>query len=239
MTQRSKSAFASLYGSSGSLFPDNTSGDIGEEDVRAQGEDIKDSFFNTIDDAYIGAKGLKNSVNTIANLKAVVTVGLSVPLYTIFRDTSNSDVLRVYELVSGTNAEASPTIIRPNDYAGTTNEKVWKLAVNDPSSGGLNWTTITIGDWDMDATLSVSVAHGLADITKIRCINIIIRNDNDTVLSPIDRTDATTFDGVQGGVFGIDTTEIVIGRKLLGSFDTTNYDSTSYNRGWVTIGYVS
>jgi len=130
MTQRSKSAYASLYGSSGSLYPDNTTGLIGEEDVRSEGEDNKDSFFNLIDDAYIGAKGFKNSLNTITNLKAVVTLGISAPFYTAFRDTGNGNVLRVYELVSGTDAESSPDIIRPDDYAGTTNEKVWKLAKN-------------------------------------------------------------------------------------------------------------
>lgn len=128
MTQLSKSAFASLYGASGSLFPDNTSGAIGEEDVRSQGEDIKDSFLNKTDEGYTGIKGWKNSINTIANLKAIVTVGSSVPYYTAFRDTGSSDVLRLYELVSGTNAESSPDIIRPNDYATTTNEKVWKLS---------------------------------------------------------------------------------------------------------------
>jgi len=32
-----------------------------------------------------------------------------------------------YRLVSGTDTESSPDIIRPDDYAGTTNEKVWKL----------------------------------------------------------------------------------------------------------------
>lgn len=33
----------------------------------------------------------------------------------------------IYSLASGTDAEASPMVIRPDDYAGTTNEKVWKL----------------------------------------------------------------------------------------------------------------
>ncbi len=32
-----------------------------------------------------------------------------------------------YQLVAGTTAEASPSIIRPDDYAGGTNEKIWKL----------------------------------------------------------------------------------------------------------------
>lgn len=107
---------------------------IGSDDQRAMIDDVVDSLFNLESDGYTGAKGIKNSVNTITNLKAVVTVGLSVPFYTVFRDTANSDILRVYELVSGTSAESSPTIIRPNDYAASTNEKVWKLCSLDSGS---------------------------------------------------------------------------------------------------------
>lgn len=32
----------------------------------------------------------------------------------------------IYGLVAGTDAEASPDVIRPDDYAASTNEKVWK-----------------------------------------------------------------------------------------------------------------
>lgn len=111
------------------LFKTGQSRGIGSDDQRTQVEDVADSHFNLETDAYTGAKGLKNSVNTIAGLQAIVTTSLTVPFYTIFRDTSNGNILRVYELVAGTDAESSPDIIRPTDYAGTTNEKVWKLAV--------------------------------------------------------------------------------------------------------------
>ena len=36
-------------------------------------------------------------------------------------------MVRYYELDEATDAESSPTIIRPNDYATSTNEKVWRL----------------------------------------------------------------------------------------------------------------
>lgn len=39
----------------------------------------------------------------------------------------NSDTtLNIYRLVSGTDSESSPDVIRPDDYATTTNERVWK-----------------------------------------------------------------------------------------------------------------
>jgi hypothetical protein len=43
MTQRTKSAFGTLYGSSGTIFADNTIGDISASDQRDQGQDILDS----------------------------------------------------------------------------------------------------------------------------------------------------------------------------------------------------
>ena len=38
-----------------------------------------------------------------------------------------SDSISFYELVSGTDAESSPDVIRPDDYDGTDNARVWKL----------------------------------------------------------------------------------------------------------------
>lgn len=59
-----------------------------------------------------------------------------------------------YQLKSGTDAESSPSIIRPDDYAGTTNEKVWKrLSIGIPKNTLIAYvdaagsdTTGTIGD---------------------------------------------------------------------------------------------
>jgi hypothetical protein len=53
-----------------------------------------------------------------------------------------SGVTHLYRLVSGTDAESSPTIIRPDDYATTTNEKVWKLVdpVGTFVAQGASWT---------------------------------------------------------------------------------------------------
>jgi hypothetical protein len=50
MAQLSKTAFETLYGTTGTTFPDNTIGSIGADDVRAFGNDIADSFLNKTDD---------------------------------------------------------------------------------------------------------------------------------------------------------------------------------------------
>jgi hypothetical protein len=49
MTQISKTAFTNLYGSSGTTFPDNTTGAISEGDVRQFGQDMADSFLSIQD----------------------------------------------------------------------------------------------------------------------------------------------------------------------------------------------
>ena len=112
---------------------------VSAQDVRESMNAIVTEMASLNDDAYSGMKGLKPGIGTIANLKSIPTTsGISVGSYLSFRDTGSSDVLRVYELVSGTDAESSPNVIRPNDYNGTTNQKVWKIAVVGGSNGTFN-----------------------------------------------------------------------------------------------------
>lgn len=125
------------------VFPTNTTQEIGSDDMRKLSEDTKDSTFFLEDDAYTGAKGTRAAINTITGLKAIATLALPTGVLISFRDTGNGNVLRVYELVTGTDAEASPNTIRPNDYAASTNEKVWKIAV---TAGGWGSITGTVTD---------------------------------------------------------------------------------------------
>lgn len=49
MSQLNGTSFGNFYGTTGTTFPDNTSGEISEGDLRAFGQDIKDSFLNKTD----------------------------------------------------------------------------------------------------------------------------------------------------------------------------------------------
>lgn len=59
-------------------------------------------------------------------LDGIVTVGVALSPVP-FVQFAIGAVFRFYILRAGTDAEASPNIIRPDDYAGGTNEKVWEL----------------------------------------------------------------------------------------------------------------
>jgi len=99
----------------------------------------------------------------------------------------------------------------------------------------LYYKVLTIGDWNMDTNTSTTVAHGLADITKIRSISGSLRNDVDSSLHPIPHVAQQGDDNL---TISVGTTNITIGRSVPSTqFDNTNYDSTGFNRGWITIIY--
>lgn len=103
----------------------------------------------------------------------------------------------------------------------------------------LPYTVVNIGDWDMDATKFVSIAHGIADITKIRSVSVMIRKDDGTLL-PLCSFDSIASDGtVNGAVGAISGTNIILTRKDGGNFDSTDYDQTSYNRGFIVFNLTA
>jgi len=166
MSILSKSSFLSKWAA---LFATNGVRAITAAIQRDFRQDINDSFLNITDQAYDGVKGWKNGINTISGLKSITTAALSTGINIAFRDTANSDALRVYELTAGTDSESSPTIVRPNDYDGTTNQKVWKIAVaggdflytgQSPATKTLNG--ITAGDDLSVLTVSQIIAKILA-----------------------------------------------------------------------------
>ncbi len=113
-------------------------------------------------------------------------------------------------------------------------------AINSVSDGTNTIYTkiINIGDWNMDTTSQVDVAHGLT-LTKIRQVTALIRNDTDTTYTPLTLGSISTAAEVNAWVAGCTSTNVNLQRKTAGAFDDTAYDSTSYNRGWITITYVA
>lgn len=72
-----------------------------------------------------------------SDLDAIQTTSITTERAVFFYDADNSEYV-IYVLKAGTEAESSPDIIRPDDFAASTNEKYWKrVDFNDPDSSVL------------------------------------------------------------------------------------------------------
>jgi hypothetical protein len=125
--------------------------------------------------------------------------------------------------------------------SGTSQDKIWfRTQLSDTwstwsiVSTGIRTKVIDIGDWNMDTGTLITIAHGLT-LSDIRRIGALIRNDADTVYYPIDVNDGYTD---AEGAISVNATNITLARRTGGKFDSTDFDSTSYNRGWVTVDYA-
>jgi hypothetical protein len=110
----------------------------------------------------------------------------------------------------------------------------------DSSGSFLLTKVIDIGDWNMDSTSIITVAHGLGSgFVKIRSVEVIIRNDSNTNLYNLRSTftNAGLSSNVTGAIENMDNANIALTRVTSGFFDSGDFDSTGYNRGWVTIVY--
>lgn len=153
-------------------FKTGQSKGIGSDDHREMMDDIRDSLFNLIDHKFSGAAGTLPGVNTITDLKTIITTDKVTGIQITFRDTANGDLLRLYELVSGTDAEVSPGVIRPNDYATTTNERVWKLAISGGSTDGSSQYAATSGTNTYTATITPApIAYVTGQAFNLKFVN--------------------------------------------------------------------
>jgi hypothetical protein len=107
--------------------------------------------------------------------------------------------------------------------------------VKSDGANTLKTTIVEIGDWDMDANQSATPSIGVTN-KNIRSVFVVIRNDSDSTYLPLNSV-ALGASAVAGGINSL-ATNFVLTRATGGSFDNVNYDSTSYNRGWITITYV-
>jgi hypothetical protein len=100
--------------------------------------------------------------------------------------------------------------------------------------------TIDIGDWNMDSTTSITVAHSITgfDPKNIISVNVWIRED-DYPGGLYGTSLINLFSGVtpNGQVSIVSSTEVYLSRASGGLFDAAGFDSTSFNRGFITIRY--
>ena len=144
-----------------------------------------------------------------------------------------------------TSAGINSVVIGGTGITGSTTNTVYVPDLNIQSGKGISFGTgnirtqveLDIGDWNMDTTNGVNVTHGLSatEWKTVRGMDVTIRNDADTEYNSLGgATDA----GAGAGTPSITSTQFSLARDVSGFFDSTNYDSTSYNRGFITYWYT-
>lgn len=108
---------------------------------------------------------------------------------------------------------------------------------NSPEEGDTVFhKTVNIGPWDMDASNSVSVAHGL-DFTKIVSIDVhIFNNDADALFSLAAGNPGPGSD--PAGAWFAGTLNINLFRTAGGYFDSLDFNDAVMNRGRILIHYI-
>lgn len=160
---------------------------------------------------------------TIANIGAALVTVARAGSDTIDGGTSLSLPQYTSVTLKVNSAQDGYSIISKTGAVNTTEVTY----LNAEAVGGLRVTVIDIGDWDMDTTSPTSVAHGLTRST-IRAADVIIRNDADSAYYKLSNY----------GQISFTDTNVSLARDAGSVFDSTSYDSTSYNRGWITIWYT-
>ena len=92
---------------------------------------------------------------------------------------------------------------------------------------------IDIGDWNMDATDSILVGTGITDFLNIRTADVMIISDDSGFLTPLDIFTSQT----EGGIGTFFSNFITLVRRSGGFFDSTAYNATTFNRGFITIEF--
>ncbi len=85
-----------------------------------------------------------------------------------------------------------------------------------------------IGNWNMDDTTNVFVDHGLSDITLIREVAVIILSDV---------SESYKFYNIVGATVAVSAASVHLTRDTSGAFNSANFGTTSFNRGFITFFY--
>lgn len=185
------------------------------------------AYANTLSIRYVSGTVIKDFTNTTFENALLI-------IY------SDGTAWRIeYELYEATSTLSGRIELATNAEAGAMSDALRAITASNLNYvlDGLRNKIVNIGDWNMDSTGNVDVAHGIGDHTKIREVTVMIRNDTDSQLRPL-ITNSNVGVG-EGYIDYIDSTNVRLGRITGGVFDNALYDSTSYNRGYIIIKYIN
>lgn len=103
--------------------------------------------------------------------------------------------------------------------------------------GEFQRVTYDIPSWNMDTGASTNVSHTLSDAFRVRDIEVVIRNDGDTLFYTFPYNSSSTVEGAFVAAGG--SKNITVQRATNGRFDGVQFDSVGQKRGWVTLTYTT
>jgi hypothetical protein len=105
--------------------------------------------------------------------------------------------------------------------------------------GGLRTKIVQIGDWNMDTTNLVEIAHGL-DWTKIVNVHACIYADGGGDRYMLVNSETTPVPtGTFSSIISWTALNIALRRATGGVFDSASFSGTPFNRGFIVIQYVA
>lgn len=147
-----------------------------------------------------------------------------------------------YADTSGTFANNTSRDISESDLRQFAEDIKDSCTFEAATIGPINYAIIELGDWNMDTTANISIGTaalataGISDYRNIRSVYATIRNDNNDSYLNLEGYDVSN--NLMGRITGATSIGISFFRIASGFFDSTDFDSTSYNRGFALIGYV-
>jgi len=148
----------------------------GVEGTPAAGDDAAQYLLKTAGIEWLPGTTSKIG-GTVSDLDSIASSNRELNTIVAFYDADvANDWVRMYRLESGTDAENSPMVIRPDDYATTTNQRVWKLRpfagdalVNPNTAIGLASSVngvAVVFDGETGKALKQATGSGMAKLTS-------------------------------------------------------------------------
>ena len=110
--------------------------------------------------------------------------------------------------------------------------------VDQGGGSNLRCRVVNIGNWNMDVSPSILVAHGLT-FTAIRSIVGVIRNDANDKYYPLSQGPDQGSETPAGMISVWNASDVTLSRFQTGRYDNAGFASPpSSNRGWLTIWYT-
>ena len=189
------------------------------------------NHINSGSDIFIGG-GRENSTSTVTVASVDYNPSRSVILGGVYNQINGPGYSGI---LGGSNNTLDYTannsvIIGGQNIIGYSANTVYIPSISFQNEG-TRWfmKEIQIGDWDMDFGVNVNVNHGLSSTEwkTVRGISVTIRDDADT----------TYWDFFYGGFINTTSTQFQLTLKTSSVFDDPSFNSTSYNRGFITFWY--